>query len=187
MSNTIFIHDFEFDGSITFLTELYNVESAISNQSLFNQRFSNSKIRHAIRNADEIWMLGHGNPNGLLSRKNELTLDFNRFLIDSRNVQDLRNKTCIGIWCHANQFAERYGLHGLFSSMVISEQQEALDYFDNYRPTKEECHNCNMTFVFSLKHCLLNYKLWDIPKKMMEMCPDDNPINQFNFNSLNYY
>ena len=40
----------------------------------------------------------------------------------------LRRHPVIGIWCHANLFAERFRLHDLFSGMVISEMEEAHAY-----------------------------------------------------------
>jgi hypothetical protein len=50
-------------------------------------------------------------------------------------VNLLRNKTIIGIWCNASNFADRYDLTGFFTSMFISNTQELIDCgfqtFDN--------------------------------------------------------
>ena len=53
-----------------------------------------------------------------------------------KHVQFLRDKACIGIWCYANKFAEKYRIHGLFSGMIISGLQEAIDL--GVPATKEE-------------------------------------------------
>ena len=78
------------------------------------------QVSRAIRDADELMMLGHGNPFGLFSTPNKKG-QYVRQLVNGDLVEFLRDKTCIGIWCYANEFAQRYGLHGLFSGMIISE------------------------------------------------------------------
>ena len=96
---------------------------------------TNADVKQEIRNADVIMMLGHGNPYGLFSEPDK-NGRYCRHIVDSRYAQFLRDKTCIGIWCYANVFAEKYGLHGLFSGMIISELQEAID--NHIAATKEE-------------------------------------------------
>lgn len=171
-----------FDDSITFLNKLF--ES--SNELIYNRNYSSSKIIKGIKSSDIVYLLGHGCPGGLLSRSNK-EKDFDRFLIEGKHVQFLRDKTCVGIFCFANKFAEKYKLHGLFSGMVISEMDESILYLNEYRPSKEEMNRCNESFVSSLRYCLDNYILKDIPDKMKEMCPDNNPINLYNFKSLYFY
>ena len=96
-----------------------------------------------------IMMLGHGNKYGLFSKPNKIGKQ-ERFLITDRHVQFLRGKTCIGIWCYANMFAEKYKLHGLFSGMIISELQEAIDL--EVAATKEEIDREMEKFANRLKY-----------------------------------
>ena len=80
-------------------------------------------ILKAIRDDDgPIVLLGHGTPKGLLDAT------FYDFIIESRDVELLRQKTIIGIWCYASEFADRYGLHGFFTSMFISNMDEAIEH-----------------------------------------------------------
>lgn len=80
---------------------------------------SKSKLKKAINNHEKIIMLGHGSHDGLFSSKQD------RFIIDSDLVYLLREKYCVGIWCHAVDFAKKYGLKGLWTGMVISQLSEA--------------------------------------------------------------
>lgn len=180
--NVICIYDGSFDDSIDFLDKL--VES-FDGSSIYDRSYSSSKIIKGIQNAGTVYLLGHGTEYGLLSRVSS-EKPFDRFLIESRHVQFLKDKECIGIWCNANIFAEKYDLHGLFSGMIISEIEESVDCI-GYAPSKEEITRTNNQFVEALKYCLDNYPLNDIPYKMKEMCPDDNPVNMFNFESIFYY
>ena len=78
---------------------------------------------------DTIVLIGHGTDHGLLNK------NLNGYFIDSGWVNLLRNKTIIGIWCNASNFADRYDLTGFFTSMFISNAQELIDCgfqtFDN--------------------------------------------------------
>lgn len=69
---------------------------------------------------ETVMFLGHGSAQGLW------TPDCKNYLISSRDVYMLRERTVIGIWCYAAEFADKYGLHGFFSSMFISNLEEAL-------------------------------------------------------------
>ena len=69
----------------------------------------------------------------------DLSISFRRNavrMVNSSHVQFLRDKTCIGIWCKADQFAKDYKLHGLFSGMIISEMYEAIK--EHITTTQEE-------------------------------------------------
>ena len=74
-------------------------------------------------------MIGHGTDYCLLNK------NLNGYFIDSGWVNLLRNKTIIGIWCNASNFADRYDLTGFFTSMFISNAQELIECgfqtFDN--------------------------------------------------------
>ena len=84
---------------------------------------SKSEAKHAIiAEKDTIILIGHGNEYGLFNHR------FDGFVIDSSMVQFLREKTVIGIWCFAGNFADKYKLKGFFTSNFISNINE---FFDN--------------------------------------------------------
>jgi len=145
---------------------------------------TNADVQNIIRADDLVIMLGHGNQYGLFSKPNK-NGEYERFLITDRHVQFLRNKTCIGIWCHADQFAEKYGLHGLFSGMIISELQEAIDY--HIEATKEEIDSEMVLFTKRLKACLEGYDLKDIPIIMGDSDYQKSELNIFNYSHLYYF
>jgi len=151
---------------------------------LITERNNSSDVQRAIRTDDVIMMLGHGNEYGLFS-KPEKNGDYKRFLITDKHVQFLRGKTCIGIWCHANLFAERYGLHGLFSGMIISELQEAVDY--NIEVTKDMIDKEMEKFTIRLKDCIETYGLEQTPMRMKELDDVQSELTKFNYRELYYY
>ena len=144
---------------------------------------TNSQVRQSVMNADLVMMLGHGNPYGLFSTPNKKGL-YVRHLINSNHVQFLRDKKCIGIWCYANKFAEQYRLHGLFSGMIISELQEAVN--NHIVATKEEIDSEMEIFVMRLKFCIETEELCDVPAKMLELDNTHSPLTEFNYKNLYY-
>lgn len=148
------------------------------------ERNTTSDVQRAIRADDVIMMLGHGNEYGLFSKPDKKG-EYKRFLITDRHVQFLRDKTCIGIWCYANKFAEKYGLHGLFSGMIISELQEAIDL--GIRATKDEIDTEMEKFTIRLKGCMETYGVEQTPIRMKELDDVQSPLTTFNYGNLYYY
>lgn len=153
-------------------------------RTLITERNTSSDVQRAIREDDVIMMLGHGNEYGLFS-KPEKNGNYKRFMITDKHVQFLRSKTCIGIWCHANLFAERYGLYGLFSGMIISELQEAIDY--NIDVTKDVIDREMEKFTFRLMDCMDTYGLEQTPLRMKESDDVQSALTKFNYSNLYYY
>lgn len=99
------------------------------------------------RNEDPVVMcLGHGSPNGLFG------VGFWGFAIDGTMTNLLKDRTMIGIWCYADEFGKANDLHGFFTSMFISNIDEAMfmgygfdDITDNdiYLETDLFCKNIN--------------------------------------------
>ena len=141
-------------------------------------------VQNAIRADDVIMMLGHGNSYGLFSKPDKRGKT-DRLLVSGKHVQFLREKTCIGIWCHANLFAEEYGLHGLFSGMIISELQEALDY--HVKADKDEIDREMLLFARRLGACLEGNALKDIPRILRETDYQRSELNDFNYGHLHYF
>jgi hypothetical protein len=151
---------------------------------LITERNTSSDVQRAIRADNVIMMLGHGNEYGLFS-KSDKNGDYRRFLITDRHVQFLRDKTCIGIWCYANKFAEKYRLHGLFTGMIISELQEAIDL--GVPATKDEINKEMEKFTIRLKDCVETYGLEQTPLRMREMDDVQSELTKFNYGNLYYY
>lgn len=151
---------------------------------LITENNTSSDVQRAIRVDDVIMMLGHGNEYGLFSKPDK-NGRYERFMITDRHVQFLRNKICIGIWCYANKFAERYGLHGLFSGMIISELQEAIDL--NISATKDEIDVEMERFTLRLKESIEMFGLKDTPIRMRYLDDTKSALTTFNYNQLYYY
>ena len=151
---------------------------------LITEGNTSSDVQRAIRSDDVVMMLGHGNEYGLFS-KPEKNGEYRRFLITDKHVQFLRDKSCIGIWCYANKFAEKYKLHGLFSGMIISELQEAIDL--GVAATKEEIDKEMEKFTIRLKDCIETYGLEQTPFRMKEYDDVQSVLTKFNYSNLYYY
>ena len=148
------------------------------------ERNTSSDVQRTIRADDVIMMLGHGNEYGLFSKPDK-NGDYRRFLITNRHVQFLRDKTSIGIWCYANKFAEKYRLHGLFSGMIISELQKAIDL--GVHATKDEIDTEMEKFTICLKDCIETYGLEQTPFQMKKLDDVQSALTKFNYGNLYYY
>ena len=148
------------------------------------ERNTSSDVQRAIRADDVIMMLGHGNEYGLFSKPDK-NGDYRRFLITDRHVQFLRDKACIGIWCYANKFAEKYNLHGLFSGMIISELHEAIDL--GVPATKDEIDKEMEKFTIRLRDCMEKFGLEQTPLRMKELDDVQSALTKFNYGNLYYY
>lgn len=170
------------DPTTQFLSLLYEQRRDISMH--ITESSTNSAVQRAIRKTDMVLMLGHGNRYGLFSVPDKDGV-YRRFMVDSRYVQFLRSKTCIGIWCYANLFAEQYNLHGLFSGMIISELQEAID--NGITTTKEEIDVEMVKFTQRLRDCIERYGLKDTPMRMKELDNVKSELTTFNYSNLYYF
>lgn len=99
-------------------------------------------LKQAILDHDRIIMMGHGCDKGLFDG------DFNT-VIDSNFVYLLREKTCVGVWCNADKFFEKYELQGLYTGMIISENDEA--YLFGIEHVYGDIDNSNVAFAMSMK------------------------------------
>ena len=72
-----------------------------------------------LNNDPLVMCLGHGTTSGLFGTS------WLGYVVDRSMADLLKNRKMIGIWCFASSFAERYGLNGYFTSMFISNINEA--------------------------------------------------------------
>lgn len=119
MSMTIIFSDFG-DTDTQVLKALWeNIENAKILHITRDTKNAESLVNAAIASEKgTLLFCGHGLPTGLLSPNWGL-------LLDKENAGLICAKRVIGIWCHAAQFAESVGLKGFFSSMFISNINEA--------------------------------------------------------------
>lgn len=126
------------DPTTDFLCEIYeNLDCKILRDDFDN-------LLNEIRNHDRIIMLGHGSSDGLFYK--------NIYVINEKYINLLKHKFCICIWCNANLFVNKYGLHGFYSDMVISDYNEALDYCIDC--DEDDIINSNKLLASSLKYSI---------------------------------
>jgi hypothetical protein len=107
------------DRSTDFLRPIYqNIKGA----TVLTKDVSIKQLEKAIQSHDQILMMGHGTPYGLM---NVSRMGKGLYTICSSQVELLRDKHCIFIWCNADQFVSRHQLKGLYTGMFISEVSEA--------------------------------------------------------------
>lgn len=170
------------DPTTQVLSLLYQQREDVS--MLITERNTSSDVQRTIRSDNVVMMLGHGNEYGLFLKPDK-NGEYRRFLITDKHVQFLRDKSCIGIWCYANKFAEKYRLRGLFSGMIISELQEAIDL--GVAATKEEIDKEMEKFTIRLKDCIETCGLEQTPFRMKEYDDVQSELTKFNYSNLYYY
>jgi hypothetical protein len=107
------------DRSTDFLRPIYqNIKGA----TVLTKDTSRKQLEKAIYSHDQILMMGHGSPYGLL---NYSRIGEGIYAVGEKQVPLLRDKQCIFIWCNADQFVSRHQLKGLYTGMFISEVSEA--------------------------------------------------------------
>lgn len=159
------------DPTTDFLSEIYKDKE----WTIIRDKISARQLYLHIKNHDNIIMLGHGTPFGLIG--------WDGFVIDSTWVYLLREKNCIGIWCHANIFFEKYGLKGFYSGMIISEILEAKFY--RIFSTQEQIDESNILLASAIKesiHITDDFKLLESVKS--KYITKNNPIIKYNQNNL---
>ena len=141
---------------------------------------SKGAVRKLLKESNnDIVFCGHGDEMGLYNK------DLNGYVISSNDVHLLRNHNIIGIWCFAGNFADRYDLHGFFTSMFISNIDEA-NYF-NFNTTPDIITAENVKFSTMINELLkkqIPYSEWvDILQKQANT---HIPFVRFNYEALYY-
>ena len=169
MEKTLVIHPQ--DPTTDFLSAIY----AGKGWTVITEPISNSKMRNVLTEYDRIVMLGHGTPYGLLG--------FGRFMIEPNHVQFLRGKEVVAIWCHADQFVEKYGLKGFYTGMFISEEAEAV-YEGVYGVSAAEIEQSNTSFAKAVSfHINKPTMLQDVIRDYQN---HDSAVVVYNLNRLKY-
>jgi hypothetical protein len=152
------------DSSTDFLKAIYSHMEC----TVIDTNVSNSAVVKAIEEHDRIIMLGHGCDQGLIAFKN-------RLIVNSKHVYLLRDKECVGIWCNADKFFEKYNLGGIYTGMIISEIDEAIDYCVRISGISD-IKDSNILFAKAMKMLVYGYSVSDA----LQFYSINNPVVQFN-------
>lgn len=133
---------------------------------------------------DTLVMCGHGTPDGLI---NPNFVDRQRYLVGEHNKHLIKAQRIVGIWCHAREFAETYGVRGFWSSMFISNMIEA--HMNRIYNTDAQ----TITYDETMFCLFTNYLIrMNIPQEkwlgVLTSAADMNdPVVKFNYDGLAYY
>ena len=132
-----------------------------------------------LRAGERVMLLGHGSPSGLFRLENGEY----RLYVGHTMVYALRKHPVIGIWCHADLFARKEQLHGLFSGMIVSEMNEAQEY--GIACSQEELDRENANLAERLK-ALFDHDVpfQEIPSRLAGMDTARTQLTRFNYNNL---
>ena len=151
-----------------------------------NAKTNNAKklVNEAIENEhDTLIMCGHGTGYGLLNP----SYKDGTYLIDGNNYKKIKCNRVIGIWCHASDFAQNYGVKGFWSSMFISNSSEAT-VNQCYKSTGKTITEQEELFCMRLNKLIRNYvpmKTWvETLKSQADYSID---VVKFNYDGLRYY
>lgn len=174
------------DRTTSMLAELYRGLDV----QLLDQRSSNAVVSRSLHHAPKhelIMLLGHGSEDGLFSRLNDEQDYFDRKIVAHQHAYHLRKhgSNILAVWCNADKFAMKEGLHGLFSGMIITEMSEADSY--HVATTKEELSVENDKIAKRLRSLLdENVPLCSIPERMLELDDVHSELTEFNYKNFFY-
>lgn len=100
---------------------------------------------------DTLLICGHGTEYGLL-----VPQSLTEYAVHQMNCGLIQAERVVGIMCYGAEFANRVGLHGLFSSMFISNVNEAVD--NSIFTTRQTIHETNAA-IFGIINGYLSKKL----------------------------
>ncbi|MBR3902163.1 MAG: hypothetical protein IKJ29_00720 [Akkermansia sp.] len=186
MNHTTMIIIHPKDRTTTMLCALYQGIEA----RRITQDASSMEIRHTLNlspGTERIMLLGHGCPDGLYSRTDDTVEYFDRLIISHHHAYPLRRhgSNLIGIWCHADQFARKERLHGLFSGMIITELNEAEEH--GIATTQEELTRENELLFTRLRHLLdTDTPLREVPESIAMLDEVHSPLTRFNYANFHF-
>ena len=129
------------DDSTVFLTRVYE---SLDDVTLVQGGVSRDQLKDMVRSHDQVMMMGHGTPHGLMSVGQFIG---HSYVIDDSFAELLAEKSnSLFIWCNADQYVEYNELSGFYSGMFISEVAEAYMMGLGYT-TQTEVDESNNVFV----------------------------------------
>ena len=126
---------------------------------------------------------GHGDSSGVYNHT------WTGYILTSKEVDFLRKLSAIiGVWCYASNFADSYNLKGFFTSMFISNTDEAMDILQT-KYSEQEISEENIWFSKKLNELILS----GIPMEQWTQILQDHSINsekkfvKYNYEALGYF
>ena len=178
MKDTLIIHPK--DKSTTFLEQIYfNRENVL----VVSGNVTKPALLKMVQQHDRIIMMGHGSPDGLLAM-NQFKTD-STYIVDKSFSNVLSKKNAIYIWCHANEFVNKYHLKGFYTGMFISEVDEA--YYCGLPGTKQPEVDESNYFFSNLVGKHINKELKIIHRRVKRRygaLSKVNSIAEYNYNRL---
>ncbi|MCD8236395.1 MAG: hypothetical protein LUD00_07025 [Prevotellaceae bacterium] len=174
------------DKTTAMLSALYE---GLEAQVISNYRSANEigHLLYHVSSQERIMLLGHGLEKGLLFREDDNQKDFDKTIVGHSHAHTLRKHggNIVAVWCNADLFAKKEGLHGLFSGMIISEPDEATLY--EVETTQEELDRENVKLAKRLRALLdENIPLSEIPQRMLALDDVHSPLTTFNYKNFYY-
>lgn len=175
------------DKTTAMLSALYD---NLANVRVVDQGVSNAEFKHLLNHlpkSERLMLLGHGSDKGLFSRDDDNGEFFDRLMLSHSHAYYLRKHggNIFALWCNADLFARKEGLHGLFSGMIISELSEALEY--GVETTQEELDSENVKLAVRLRMLLDDgVLLSDIPSRIVELDDVHSRLTEFNYKNFFY-
>ena len=165
------------DRSTDFLRDIY---SHVWDATVITKNISRERLHELIRSHDQIVMLGHGSPSGLFNVSS--IGGRGGYTVGASEVPLLKDKQCIFIWCHADQYVRKHGLRGLSSGMFISEVGEAR--YCGVSGNQNEVDHSNEVFACALGFELAMEKPYDkvlehVSQMYRRLVPE-NQVAQYN-------
>ena len=178
MKKTLIIHPK--DRTTDFLEFTYD---RIKYKTIIRGGVSLSELNEEIKRNDRIFMMGHGCPTGLFS-VGQFQQAYG-LIISVQNVELLRNKECVFIWCNADAFVKTHNLKGFYSGMFISEVGEA-QYCGFPKTEINEVVTSNITFskILGAHSDKPIEKMFGNTKKDYLKLAEKNEIAKYNYDRL---
>ena len=167
------------DSTTAFLRTIYETAEGVTCLSGNESRKALASMLFHLPAGTTIMLLGHGSGDGLFRKENREY----RCYVGQPMAYSLRRHPVIGIWCHANQFAVRLRLHGLFTGMFISEMEEAEAY--GVKTTEDEIGRENERFASILRQVLNEGGCFArMKERIIQLGAPSTDLTRFNYNSL---
>lgn len=171
------------DRTTEFLNKLYLGREEVTLLTQDNTTEEVRKAIHHLSSSQPLYLLGHGSVDGLFSRRDD-TGAFDRIIVGHRHAYYLQRRgNIVGVFCNADLFARKEHLHGLFTGIIISEMDEALEY--GVDTTQDELDRENVLFAARLAALLGEGTPLDrIPDLMREIDTSKTPLTRFNYERI---
>jgi hypothetical protein len=138
------------DPTTDFLAPIYKrLDATVISHSVPKHR-----IRGLMENFDQIMLMGHGSPWGLMS-VGQFPGSGGFIIDDSFRDQLAERDNTVFVWCYANQYVEHNELPGFYTGMFVSDMMEArmcgLPFVDKWEVNVS--NRCFADVVGRFAHC----------------------------------